>query len=106
MNILLKETRIIQNDIDRSWKLKMYNRTLFLYQLSRKLPWLKGFLCTDYGFCYFFKCYYSVYYLDNLKELVKYAPNSYCAFWFPSGELEPRIEILKKVIIDLKENKI
>ena len=65
---------------------------------------------TNYGFCeYFFRvhnirCIY--YYFElYLPYLYKQKPNNnkaYLSYWFPEGELNPRIECLKKAIAEIE----
>ena len=86
-------------------ELKRYKSALIQYQLTKIFPFLSSFLKTNTGFCHHFDIYgygpfvsFSLY----LPTLYLFTPK-YVMYWFPKGELAPRIEILKQAIYILKQ---
>lgn len=77
---------------------KIYKRALLIYKLSR-IPVINWFiLSTCSGLChYLFTCKI---HMSDLPELNKHKPEKYKCYWFPPGELKPRIAILKLAIAD------
>lgn len=72
------------------------------------------------GFCLLFHDFFNQYCYDiteSIPELLKYKPtelfftcdnemvNDPSQFWFPCGENEPRIEIIKKILVELKQKR-
>ena len=74
----------------------------------------------NHGFCLLFQEFFDEF-CDNITisipELLKYKPtelfftcdnemvNDPSQFWFPCGENEPRIEIIKKILVELKQKR-
>lgn len=90
------------------------------YKLSLYFPFLKYWLCTDYGFCkyitndWIYEASENMYKKDILKFIVKYSnfevPNSIFEvlggnFWFKAGAIKPRLELLNKTIKNYYETK-
>lgn len=71
--------------------LKDYKRANSWYRFLFNLPIYDGF-------CWYFIDKHKIYMID-LPELLKQNPNNfYSAWWFPKGELEPRIKCLEEAI--------
>ena len=83
-------------------ELKRYKSALIQYKIAQMLPFLSIFLKTDTGFCNHFNAYLLVfgYPLPTLNTL---RPKSGYMYWFPEGQLKPRIELLKQAIHILKQ---
>ena len=79
-------------------ELKRYKRALLLYQLSYFLP--KYWFRTDDGFCHHFGGFEN--FKQDLPILYNLKPqyNFFCLgpYWFETGLLKPRIELLKQAI--------
>ena len=85
-------------------KLLHYRIVLFKYRLSSIFPFLKVFLKTDLGFCYYFSPKNLSYYpeLHRLKEESNF--KEYKPYWFKEGDVDSRIVLLKKAIKLCKNN--
>lgn len=71
------------------------------------------------GFCLLFEEFFNEFcdITISIPELLKYKPtelfftcdnemvNDPSQFWFPCGENEPRIEIIKKILVELKQKR-
>lgn len=87
-------------------ELKLYKKALRDYRLSKVFG--KCWFDTYAGFCAYFRYKYDdIWDIDNLTILRSLRPASSlgCMYWFKCGELQPRIELLKKAILICK-NKI
>ncbi len=75
-------------------RLAVYKKALNDYENSGKY--------TREGFCNYFTEMRLIFYCSDLKiklpELCRYKPKDMIWFWFPLGELPPRIALLKKAI--------
>lgn len=72
------------------------------------------------GFCLLFQEFFDVFFLNDIieyvPELLKYKPknqfftwenevvNDPSQFWFPCGENEPRIKIIKEILAELQQS--
>jgi hypothetical protein len=81
-------------------KLSLYKKALRDYRLAQFIPLFKYFNYTYEGFCLYFKQVNNeyLYYLSELCEQNPNKVNTNLSFWFPKGELKPRIECLKRAI--------
>lgn len=83
-------------------ELKRYKSALWQYRLSLYLP--KFLFSTKSGFCLHLKTWEDNSSLEEtLPILYSLKPVTYNAYWFPEGELKPRIELLKQAIKIYKE---
>lgn len=86
-------------------QLKLYKKALFWYTLSLWFPMFKYLFDTEWGFCLYFWGYS----LDDLTELSKTRPIDFRptlenrGYWFPKGEIKPRIKCLKQAIKNSKQ---
>lgn len=85
-------------------EINRYRLALVQYYLSCMLP--KSFFRTELGFCWHFKLHLEIvpfkYCLPKLHFL---NPNGQM-FWFPSGDIKPRIKLLKEAIRLCKQDKV
>lgn len=75
-------------------RLLLYEHAIIMYTLSLYLPFLKWLFGTTEGLCYFLEPP-----LSWLPDLVAAAPDPdsyYRGFWFPPGEIAPRLACLKR----------
>lgn len=79
-------------------ELNRYRLALLKYQLSKRIPILTNLLNTNSGFCRHFSPYNYVVIIENHLPILWCLRTQDYGYWFPRGELGPRIELLKQAI--------
>lgn len=86
---------------------------------SLSTPTTSFYVMKNRGFCLLFQEFFDEFcdITISIPELLKYKPteifftcdnemvNDPSQFWFPCGENEPRIEIIKKILVELKQKR-
>lgn len=116
-------------ELTKEQKIKYFQFCLDIYtksveeldviRASGKLGHLPFYLMKNRGFCLLFDEFFNQYCYDiteSIPELLKYKPtelfftcdnemvNDPSQFWFPCGENEPRIKIIKEILAELQQS--
>jgi hypothetical protein len=77
-------------------ELEIYKCALIDYRVSKYLPFLKRWLKTHHGFCWYF--YYEVHEITDLTILWSIRPTNMVTYWFDAGNVDSRIKLLEQAI--------